>query len=53
METENTAYTLHQAIKNYLAENSPITPTPPQSAVAIDAPATLLTQVSGVDYEFR
>lgn len=53
METENTSFTLHQAMRNYLAENSPVTPTPPQSAVAHDAPATLLTQVSGVDYEFR
>ncbi|GMQ26975.1 bifunctional metallophosphatase/5'-nucleotidase [Algoriphagus sp. oki45] len=53
MDTENTEYTLHQAVKNYLAENSPVTPTPPNSAVALDAPATLLTQVSGVDYEFR
>jgi 2',3'-cyclic-nucleotide 2'-phosphodiesterase (5'-nucleotidase family) len=53
METENTPFTLHQAMRNYLAENSPVTPTPPQSAVALDAPATLLTQVSGVDYEFR
>lgn len=52
-ETENTAYTLHQAVKNYLAKNSPVTPIPPKSAVALDAPATLLTQVSGVDYEFR
>lgn len=53
METKNTSFTLHQAMRNYLAENSPVTPTPPQSAVAHDAPATLLTQVSGVDYEFR
>ncbi len=53
METENTSFTLHQAMKNYLVENSPVTPTPPQSAVPLDAPATLLTQVSGVDYEFR
>ncbi|WP_026951223.1 bifunctional metallophosphatase/5'-nucleotidase [Algoriphagus mannitolivorans] len=52
-ETENTAFTLHQAVKNYLAKNSPVTPIPPKSAVALDAPATLLTQVSGVDYEFR
>lgn len=53
METENTEYTLHQAVKNYLAEHSPVTPIPPKSAVALDAPATLLTQVYGVDYEFR
>lgn len=52
-ETENTPYTLHQAIKSYLAINSPVTPIPPQSAVALDASATLLTQVSGVDYEFK
>lgn len=53
IETEKTKYTLHQALRNYLAKNSPVTPIPPQSAIAVDAPATLLTQVSGVDYEFR
>jgi sulfur-oxidizing protein SoxB len=53
METENTAYTLHQAMKNYLAANSPVSPTPPKSAVALDAPPTLLTQVYGVDYQFK
>ena len=53
MDTENTAYTLHEAMKNYLAKNSPVTRIPPKSAVALDAPATLLTQVHGVDYEFR
>ncbi len=52
-ETQNTAFTLHEALKNYLTKNSPVTPTPPQSTVALDAPPTLLTQVSGVDYEFR
>jgi S-sulfosulfanyl-L-cysteine sulfohydrolase len=52
-DTVQTSYTLHQALRNYLAENSPVTPTLPQSAVALDAPPTLLTQVSGVDYEFR
>lgn len=52
-ETINTQFTLHQAMKNYLSVNSPVTPSPPQSAIALDAPATLLTQVSGVDYEFR
>ncbi|OOG76842.1 bifunctional UDP-sugar hydrolase/5'-nucleotidase [Algoriphagus sp. A40] len=52
-ETENTPFTLHQAMKNYLAANSPVNPAPLKSAVALDAPATLLTQVSGVDYEFR
>ncbi|MCS5490351.1 bifunctional metallophosphatase/5'-nucleotidase [Algoriphagus limi] len=52
-DTKNTQFTLHHAVKNYLAENSPVTPIPPKSAVALDAPATLLTQVYGVDYEFR
>uniref|UniRef100_UPI00404870ED bifunctional metallophosphatase/5'-nucleotidase n=1 Tax=Algoriphagus sp. TaxID=1872435 RepID=UPI00404870ED len=51
--TENTPYSLHQAVKSYLATHSPVTPTPPQSAIALDVPATLLTQVSGVAYEFR
>jgi 2',3'-cyclic-nucleotide 2'-phosphodiesterase (5'-nucleotidase family) len=48
----NTKYTLHEAIINYLAENSPVTPIPPRSAIALDAPDTLLTQVSGVPYKF-
>jgi 2',3'-cyclic-nucleotide 2'-phosphodiesterase (5'-nucleotidase family) len=52
-ETVNTPFTLHQAMKNYLSSNSPVTPTPHKSAIALDAPATLLTQVTGVDYEFR
>ena len=52
-ETENTPYTLHQAMKSYLETNSPVKPTPPKSAIALDAPATLLTQVTGVDYQFR
>jgi sulfur-oxidizing protein SoxB len=52
-ETENTPYTLHQAMRSYLETNSPVTPKPPKSAVALDAPATLLTQVTGVDYQFR
>ncbi|MFD2203144.1 bifunctional metallophosphatase/5'-nucleotidase [Shivajiella indica] len=50
---QNTEYTLHQVMLGYLAENSPVTPTPRGAAVALDAPATLLSQVHGVDYEFR
>ena len=45
--------TLHQVMLDYLAANSPVTPTPVAAAKALDAPATLLTQVHGVDYEFR
>jgi S-sulfosulfanyl-L-cysteine sulfohydrolase len=49
----NTEHTLHKVMLGYLAENSPVTPTPRGAAQALDAPATLLSQVSGVDYEFR
>jgi hypothetical protein len=49
----NTQYTLHSVMRDYLAANSPVTPTPPQSADILDAPQTLLTQVTGVDYKFR
>jgi hypothetical protein len=49
----NTSYTLHSVMKAYLAANSPVTPTPPGSADVLDAPQTLLTQVTGVDYKFK
>jgi 2',3'-cyclic-nucleotide 2'-phosphodiesterase (5'-nucleotidase family) len=52
-DAQNTSYTLHQMMINYLKENSPVTPTPHHNAIALDVPDTLLTQVSGVDYEFR
>ena len=51
--TKDLDITLHQVMLNYLAAHSPVTPTPSGSAKALDAPATLLTQVHGVDYEFR
>lgn len=50
---KNTAYTLHTVLKDYLAANSPVTPTPPMAAKILDAPQSLLTQVTGVDYRFR
>ncbi len=50
---KNTNYTLHSVMKDYLAANSPVTPTPPENADILDAPQTLLTQVTGVDYVFR
>jgi sulfur-oxidizing protein SoxB len=50
---QNTTYTLHSVMSNYLKANSPVTPTPPLAAQILDAPQTLLTQVSGVDYQFR
>ncbi|MDX2246985.1 MAG: bifunctional metallophosphatase/5'-nucleotidase [Bacteroidia bacterium] len=52
-DAKNTPFTLHSVMKNYLAANSPVTPTPKKNALALDTPETLLTQVSGVDYQFR
>lgn len=52
-EAKNTANTLHQVMKSYLVNNSPVTPIVQKNAIALDVPDTLLTQVSGVDYQFR
>ncbi len=49
----NTVHTLHSVIKEYLVLNSAVTPTPPMAAKILDAPQTLLTQVTGVDYQFH
>lgn len=49
----NTEFTLHQVMKDYLINNSPVSPNPERNAIALDAPETLLTQVTGVDYQFR
>ena len=51
-EAQNTAHTLHSALTDYLKANSPVTPIPKGNAVALDAPKTLLSQVTGVDYQF-
>lgn len=45
--------TLHEIIQEYLASHSPIAPALEGRATATDAPATLLTQLMGVGYEFR
>ncbi|HNM27812.1 MAG TPA: bifunctional metallophosphatase/5'-nucleotidase, partial [Saprospiraceae bacterium] len=50
---KNTLYTMHSVLKDYLAEHSPVSPTPRGAAKVLDAPQTLLSQVSGVDYSFR
>jgi S-sulfosulfanyl-L-cysteine sulfohydrolase len=50
---KNTQHTLHSVLKAYLKSNSPVTPTPPMNAKVLDAPQTLLTQVTGVDYVFH
>ena len=52
-EAKDTAYTLHSVMKDYLKQNSPVSPVLPQSAIVLDAPQTLLTQVYGVNYEFK
>ncbi|HMN13305.1 MAG TPA: 5'-nucleotidase C-terminal domain-containing protein, partial [Bellilinea sp.] len=48
-----TGVSLHDAVIDYLAVNSPVNPVPRGDAVALDVPPTLLTQVNGVPYEFR
>jgi len=52
-DTTTSSFTLHQVMKDYLKENSPVTPTPPLAAKILDGPQSLLTQVTGVDYQFR
>jgi 2',3'-cyclic-nucleotide 2'-phosphodiesterase (5'-nucleotidase family) len=46
-------HTMHKVIEEYLAEHSPIAPVIEGRCTATDAPATLLTQVMGLGYEFR
>ena len=53
LDTKNTPYTLHSIMKDYLIANSPVTPTPEENAKVLDASQNLLTQVTGVDYQFR
>lgn len=50
---QNTAFTLHSTMADYLKNNSPVTPIPEKNAIILDAPETLLSQVTGVDYEFK
>ena len=52
-DTKVVSYTLHSTMRDYLAAHSPVTPLPPENAKILDAPRTLLTQVRGVDYQFR
>ena len=52
-EFKTQGVTLHGAIEEYLAEHSPISPKLEGRAIATDASATLLTQLTGVGYEFR
>lgn len=52
-EGKNTPYTLHTVLREYLAQHSPVSPRPHGYAKALDAPDTLLSQVTGVEYAFR
>lgn len=51
-DTKNTAYTLHGVVKDYLKEFSPVNPELRNDSQVLDASPTLLSQVSGVDYQF-
>ena len=44
---------LHDAIEEYLAANSPVSPKLEKRATATDAPDILLTQLRGYNYEFK
>jgi hypothetical protein len=50
---KNTAYTLHKVMESYLTTMKVVTPQPQGNAKVLDAPQTLLTQVTGVPYEFK
>jgi 2',3'-cyclic-nucleotide 2'-phosphodiesterase (5'-nucleotidase family) len=49
----NTSFTLHRVMRDYLSNHVLVSPVPKRSAVALDAPEKLLTQVTGVIYEFK
>lgn len=51
-DTKNTSYTLHGVVKEYLKEFSPVNPELRNDSRVLDASPTLLSQVSGVDYQF-
>jgi len=48
-----TSFTLYSVMKDYLKANNPVTPTPPLAAKILDAQQSILTQVAGLDYQFR
>jgi hypothetical protein len=52
-EGKNFDFTLHPVLKEYLATHSPVSPLPKGSARALDATPNLLSQVSGVPYQFK
>lgn len=44
---------IHDVLEEYLAKHSPVSPKLEGRATATDAPANLLTQANGLNYEFR
>ncbi|MDZ7648532.1 MAG: hypothetical protein U5K54_15830 [Cytophagales bacterium] len=44
--------TLHEIMREYLAKFSPVAPKVEGRITATDAPATLLSQLEGYDYDF-
>lgn len=51
-EPKSLDFTLHDAVKEYLKVNSPVTPKLTQSAKILDGSQQLLSQVWGIDYKF-
>jgi 2',3'-cyclic-nucleotide 2'-phosphodiesterase (5'-nucleotidase family) len=51
--TKRAGINLHEVMEEYLAKFSPVSPKIEGRAVATDAPSTLLSQVLGVNYQFR
>jgi len=51
--TKRAGVNLHEIMEEYLAKFSPVSPKIEGRAVATDAPSTLLSQVLGVNYQFR
>jgi len=52
-EPKKLGFTLHSVIEEYLKAFSPIAPKIEGRCIATDAPKNLLTQLSGIDYEFK
>jgi hypothetical protein len=48
----NQNFSLHDVLRDYLKAKGPVSPKVRGNAKVLDAPQTLLTQVTGVPYEF-
>jgi hypothetical protein len=52
LNPQNTPFTLHKVMHEYLKANSPVNPVPHGSAIVLDAPQSLLSQVTDSNYKF-